>query len=136
MILAELRENEASAGPVITMRDKQTLIRNLENGLDKTFTFDYSFWSHEPKDPHFANQAQVYSCIGEKALISSLEGYNACIFAYGQTGSGKSYTMMGSEEEPGLVPRLCTQLFARIASRSSRTVTYTVEMVVPTFSHL
>lgn len=41
-------------------------------------------------------------------------GYNACIFAYGQTGSGKSFTMMGSEEDPGLIPRICRALFERI----------------------
>uniref|UniRef100_A0A673BBG1 Kinesin motor domain-containing protein n=1 Tax=Sphaeramia orbicularis TaxID=375764 RepID=A0A673BBG1_9TELE len=40
-------------------------------------------------------------------------GYNACIFAYGQTGSGKSYTMMGSSDQPGLIPRLCSSLFSR-----------------------
>ncbi len=40
-------------------------------------------------------------------------GYNACLFAYGQTGSGKSYTMMGSGQEPGVIPRLCAALFQR-----------------------
>jgi hypothetical protein len=44
-----------------------------------------------------------------------LAGYNACLFAYGQTGSGKSYTMMGSREEPGVIPRLCAALFERSA---------------------
>ncbi|KAF5402514.1 hypothetical protein PHET_03655 [Paragonimus heterotremus] len=47
-----------------------------------------------------------------------MEGYNVCIFAYGQTGSGKSYTMMGGrpgvEEEEGIIPRLCRDLFTRL----------------------
>ena len=34
-------------------------------------------------------------------------GYNSCVFAYGQTGSGKTYTMMGSEVDLGLIPRIC-----------------------------
>ncbi|KAG6580544.1 Kinesin-like protein KIN-10B, partial [Cucurbita argyrosperma subsp. sororia] len=38
-------------------------------------------------------------------LIPGLfHGCNATVFAYGATGSGKSYTMQGTEEEPGLMP--------------------------------
>jgi hypothetical protein len=31
--------------------------------------------------------------------------------ADGQTGSGKSYSMMGSEASPGIIPRICRALF-------------------------
>lgn len=41
-------------------------------------------------------------------------GYNACVFAYGQTGSGKTFTMMGSAESQGLIPRICQAMFARM----------------------
>ncbi|CAK9323261.1 unnamed protein product [Citrullus colocynthis] len=38
-------------------------------------------------------------------LIPGLfHGCNATVFAYGATGSGKTYTMQGTEEEPGLMP--------------------------------
>lgn len=36
------------------------------------------------------------------------------MFAYGQTGSGKTFTMMGSSDNPGLIPRICQELFKRI----------------------
>ncbi|MED6256526.1 Kinesin-like protein kif13b [Ataeniobius toweri] len=55
-------------------------------------------------------------------------GYNACIFAYGQTGSGKSYTMMGSAEQPGLIPRLCSSLFNRTVQEAQEGETFTVEV--------
>jgi kinesin family protein C1 len=42
---------------------------------------------------------------------SALDGYKVCIFAYGQTGSGKTYTMLGTPEERGLIPRAMDQLF-------------------------
>ena len=64
------------------------------------------------------DQVYVYECLGKDILENAFEGYNACIFAYGQTGSGKSYTMMGaphSEEQKGIIPRLCDGLFERIA---------------------
>lgn len=35
-----------------------------------------------------------------------------CIFAYGQTGSGKTYTMLGNEENRGIIPRAIQQVFA------------------------
>ena len=87
----------------------------IENQL-KTFTYDYSYWSHEPNDPNFIDQWKVYKDIGEEMLQHAFEGYNVCIFAYGQTGAGKSYTMMGARDEEGIIPHLCHDLFDRITS--------------------
>ncbi|KAK4192877.1 P-loop containing nucleoside triphosphate hydrolase protein [Podospora australis] len=81
---------------------------------EKSFTFDKSFWSHNPSDPHYAHQEDVYDSLGEEFLDHNFEGYHTCIFAYGQTGSGKSYTMMGTDDQPGLIPRTCQDLFERI----------------------
>jgi len=61
---------------------------------EKSFTFDNSFWSFNRKDEHYADQSQIYNCLGEEFLDHNFEGYHTCIFAYGQTGSGKSYTMV------------------------------------------
>ena len=57
--------------------------------------------------------------VGRDFLMHSLEGYNCCIFAYGQTGSGKTYSMSGTKDEPGLVPRICRALFREIEIRHS-----------------
>ncbi|KAK3984799.1 hypothetical protein QBC44DRAFT_353447 [Cladorrhinum sp. PSN332] len=81
---------------------------------DKSFVFDKSFWSHDPRDEHYATQEVVYDGLGEEFLDHNFDGYNTCIFAYGQTGSGKSYTMMGTPDQPGLIPRTCDDLFQRI----------------------
>ncbi|CAK7263154.1 hypothetical protein SEPCBS57363_000423 [Sporothrix epigloea] len=91
---------------------------NLE---DRSFTFDSSFWSHQREDDHYAEQADVYNSLGEEFLDHNFEGYHTCIFAYGQTGSGKSYTMMGTPNEPGLIPRTCEDLFQRIAAAQNET---------------
>ncbi|KAM5430358.1 hypothetical protein McanMca71_005654 [Microsporum canis] len=95
---------------------------------DKTFTFDNSFWSHNRADPHYAEQEDVYNCLGEEFLDHNFEGYHTCIFAYGQTGSGKSYTMMGTPEQPGLIPRTCEDLFQRIENSESPDITYNVRV--------
>lgn len=88
---------------------------------EKSFTFDNSFWSHDTEDPHYAHQEDVYNSLGEEFLDHNFEGYHTCIFAYGQTGSGKSYTMMGTPDQPGLIPRTCEDLFQRIEAAQSET---------------
>uniref|UniRef100_A0A673NM87 plus-end-directed kinesin ATPase n=1 Tax=Sinocyclocheilus rhinocerous TaxID=307959 RepID=A0A673NM87_9TELE len=97
----------------------------------KSFSFDYSYWSHtSPDDPCFASQSLVYNDIGEEMLQHAFEGYNVCIFAYGQTGAGKSYTMMGKQEEgqEGIIPQLCEELFEKINDNSNEEISYSVEV--------
>ncbi|KAL5366093.1 P-loop containing nucleoside triphosphate hydrolase protein [Aspergillus floccosus] len=95
---------------------------------DKSFIFDNSFWSHNEQDEHYATQEDVYNCLGEEFLDHNFEGYHTCIFAYGQTGSGKSYTMMGSPDQPGLIPRTCEDLFQRIENVESPDVSFNVRV--------
>uniref|UniRef100_A0AAG5DP86 Kinesin-like protein unc-104 n=1 Tax=Anopheles atroparvus TaxID=41427 RepID=A0AAG5DP86_ANOAO len=94
------------------------------------FNFDYSYWSHDPRDPEFSTQAMVYADIGEEMLQHSFDGYNVCIFAYGQTGAGKSYTMMGKQEEgqEGVIPMICKDLFRRIQETEGADLKYSVEV--------
>jgi hypothetical protein len=95
---------------------------------DKEFTFDRSYWSHDEADPHYAHQEDVYRSFGEEFLDHNFEGYHTCIFAYGQTGSGKSYTMMGTPDNPGLIPRTCEELFDRIAHEPRPDTSYHVQV--------
>ncbi|KAL2151831.1 hypothetical protein VTH82DRAFT_5015 [Thermothelomyces myriococcoides] len=105
-------------------------VRSRKPMEEKSFTFDNSFWSHNPADPHYATQEDIYDCLGEEFLDHNFEGYHTCIFAYGQTGSGKSYTMMGTPEQPGLIPRTCEDLFERIAAAQEETpnISYNVRV--------
>ena len=74
--------------------------------------------------PPFLLQEYVYNCLGKGLLDNAFNGYNACIFAYGQTGSGKTYTMMGPPNDPGLIPRICNEMFARITQNVDPNVKY------------
>lgn len=97
---------------------------------EKKFTFDSSFDSHDKNDEHYAHQEDVYNSLGEEFLDHNFEGYHTCIFAYGQTGSGKSYTMMGTPDQPGLIPRTCEDLFQRIedAHKETPNISYNVRV--------
>ncbi|KAK2093917.1 Kinesin-like protein kif13b [Saguinus oedipus] len=76
----------------------------------------------------YAGQDTVFKCLGENILQNAFDGYNACIFAYGQTGSGKSYTMMGTADQPGLIPRLCSGLFERTQKEENEEQSFKVEV--------
>lgn len=94
----------------------------------KLFAFDHCFYSTDPSADNFASQQLVFDQIGRDILDNAFQGYNACIFAYGQTGSGKSYTMMGNQENKGIIPRLCDELFASIAAKQTDELNYKVEV--------
>lgn len=95
---------------------------------ERSFTFDKSFWSHSESDAHYAHQHDIYASFGEDFLDHNFDGYHTCIFAYGQTGSGKSYTMMGTLDQPGLIPRTCRGLFERVEAEQNSSITYNVHV--------
>ncbi|XP_069597799.1 kinesin-like protein KIF1B isoform X6 [Ranitomeya imitator] len=127
------RELSKESKCIIQMQGNSTSILNPKNPKEpaKSFSFDYSYWSHtSPDDPSFASQSRVYNDIGKEMLEHAFEGYNVCIFAYGQTGAGKSYTMMGKQEETqaGIIPQLCEELFEKINCNNNDEVSFSVEV--------
>ncbi|XP_054550573.1 centromere-associated protein E isoform X2 [Talpa occidentalis] len=73
----------------------------------KSFNFDRVFHSNE-------TTKNVYEEIAVPIIDSAIQGYNGTIFAYGQTASGKTYTMMGSKEYLGVIPRAIHDIFQKI----------------------
>ncbi|XP_070134106.1 kinesin-like protein KIF13A isoform X3 [Drosophila bipectinata] len=128
------REIELGTKCIVEMEKQQTILQNpptlekIERKQPKTFAFDHCFYSLNAEDDNFASQETVFDCVGRDILDNAFQGYNACIFAYGQTGSGKSYTMMGSQESKGIIPRLCDKLFSAIANKSTPELMYKVEV--------
>lgn len=89
-------------GNVIQVKD-----RNQKNET-RSFHFDQCFAYSENIE---ADQLELYEQLSREYLLHALDGYHTCVFAYGQTGSGKSHTMTGSPESPGIVSRMCQELF-------------------------
>ncbi|XP_039455173.1 kinesin-like protein KIF13B isoform X4 [Oreochromis aureus] len=131
------REKDLKTKCVVEMDGNQTVLHPAVTSMNtadprnqpKVFAYDYCFWSmDDSQKDKFAGQDVVFQCLGESLLDNAFMGYNACIFAYGQTGSGKSYTMMGSSEQPGLIPRLCSSLFSRTEKEAREGESFTVEV--------
>uniref|UniRef100_A0A1B0DP57 Kinesin-like protein n=1 Tax=Phlebotomus papatasi TaxID=29031 RepID=A0A1B0DP57_PHLPP len=75
-------------------------------GHRNEFSFDQVFHPGTPQEDIFSMVAPL--------IQSALDGYNVCIFAYGQTGSGKTYTMDGTDEHLGIIPRTVDLLFESV----------------------
>ncbi|XP_075069218.1 kinesin-like protein KIF13A isoform X3 [Mixophyes fleayi] len=131
------REMDLNTKCIVEMEGNQTVLQpppaNNKQGDNrkppKVFAFDYCFWSmDETNTSKYAGQEVVFKCLGEGILDNAFQGYNACIFAYGQTGSGKSFSMMGTADQPGLIPRLCCALFLRATEEENDSQTFKVEV--------
>eukprot|EP00736_Rhodelphis_marinus_P010497 Rmarinus@m.16130 len=132
------REKDRNSKLIIEMNGGQTRIKDPSNGEWKTFSFDFSFWSHDSfttKDngvmvpnpgSSYADQQHVFDTLGKPVLDNAWQGYNCSLFAYGQTGSGKSYSMVGYGENKGIVPITCDVLFKRIKENTDTALQFRV----------
>ncbi|CAL8159625.1 unnamed protein product [Prunus armeniaca] len=95
-------ENFGRFRPVVALDSSNVHLRLTDN-KSKSYSFDMVFHPGSSQD-------EVFSEV-EPVIKSALDGYNACIFAYGQTGTGKTFTMEGTPDFPGVVPRAIEALF-------------------------
>ena len=77
---------------------------------DKAYTFDHAF------GPECTSE-EVYNKTMLGVVSAVMQGFHGSCFAYGATGSGKTFTMAGTQESPGLMPRAINDLF-KIAKSS------------------
>lgn len=69
---------------------------------------------------HESSQPEVYGkCVQQ--TIQSQE--NLTVLTYGTSNSGKTFTLMGEEKEPGIIPRAIEQTFSRYKKNISSTPT-------------
>ncbi|CAH2354717.1 hypothetical protein CLIB1423_18S02124 [[Candida] railenensis] len=79
----------------------------------KTYEFDESIWSFNSDDSNYIDNILFYERTSPQLLDHFFQGFNVCVLAYGQTGSGKTHTMMGTDEEPGMIPLLVKDILRR-----------------------
>ena len=88
---------------ILVDKNKISLINPDDNKL-KEFQYD-KVYDRE------TTQQNIYDNVGKKIIDHAFNGYNCCIFAYGISGSGKTHTIMGYNDELGLIPRISQSLF-------------------------
>ncbi|XP_010577029.1 PREDICTED: kinesin-like protein KIF19 [Haliaeetus leucocephalus] len=137
MSAAELAEG---ARPIAHRVDEQVVVLrdpmqdpndvlHASRSREKSYVFDVAFDST-------ATQETVYRATTQSLVAVVISGFNATIFAYGPTdegfpssasGCGKTYTMLGTDGEPGICARALGELFQAIKDTSGD-VEYEVSM--------
>eukprot|EP00729_Bicosta_minor_P023694 gene23694-9181_t len=74
-----------------------------------SYSYDHVFGSGSKTE-------EVYQRVAKQIVLSTMDGINGTIFAYGQTSSGKTHTMMGSDDEFGVIPSAVNEIFDHIDS--------------------
>ncbi|XP_010518835.1 PREDICTED: kinesin-like protein KIN-8B [Tarenaya hassleriana] len=90
---------------------KDYLDRIQNRTKEKKYCFDHAF------GPKSMNK-DVYRSISS-VISGVVHGLNATVFAYGSTGSGKTYTMVGTQNDPGLMVLSLNTIFDLIKSDKS-----------------
>ncbi|KAF3323771.1 kinesin-related protein 11 [Carex littledalei] len=72
-----------------------------------TFSFDHVF-------DQSSSNVMVYNVLIKSIITAAIDGFNGTAFAYGQTSSGKTYTMNGSDKDPGIIPLAIKDIFDTI----------------------
>ncbi|CAM8926259.1 unnamed protein product [Rhodiola kirilowii] len=78
-----------------------------------SYAFDQIF------DASSAN-SEVYELLTKDIVHAAVQGFNGTVFAYGQTSSGKTFTMNGSQTDPGVIHQAVRDIFLKIQEASDR----------------
>ncbi|KAJ6694205.1 hypothetical protein OIU85_004942 [Salix viminalis] len=103
------------------LSDRRRIHEPISTGLEKVVVKSVGIRKEYRYDKVFhqaAAQEDVFVEV-EPILRSALDGHNVCIFAYGQTGTGKTFTMDGTNNQAGIIPRAIEELFRQASLDNS-----------------
>ncbi|XP_048220994.1 kinesin-like protein KIF24 isoform X2 [Perognathus longimembris pacificus] len=110
--IREIRRGEIN---IITVEDKETLlVHEKKEAVDLTqYILQHVFYFDEVFGEACTNQ-DVYMKTTYPLIQHIFSGGNATCFAYGQTGAGKTYTMIGTQQNPGLYALAAKDIFTQL----------------------
>ncbi|XP_062859523.1 kinesin-like protein KIF22 isoform X2 [Trichomycterus rosablanca] len=100
------KQDEKAEGPCVRGLGPQSL--EIINWRNATETLQYQFDVFHGEN---STQQEVFLSSVKPIVPHILSGQNASVFAYGPTGAGKTHTMLGSQEQPGVIPRAVREVF-------------------------
>ncbi|XP_072423636.1 kinesin-like protein KIF22 isoform X2 [Chiloscyllium punctatum] len=108
-------EDDQQQGPCVHGLDTRSL--ELVKWRSQAESMQYNFDAFYGDD---TSQLEIYVNSVKPILSHVLNGQNASVFAYGPTGAGKTHTMLGSAEQPGVVPRSLLDIFLMVREQSDQ----------------
>ena len=116
------KEKDISTKETIKIIDEKTLKLKDPNSFlnpnnvrakEKVMNFDFAF-------SPLINQEQIFNCTTKFLIDKVINGFNATVFAYGVTGAGKTYTMLGNDDNPGIMVWTLKELYKKIKEYKNR----------------
>uniref|UniRef100_A0A182JSW9 receptor protein-tyrosine kinase n=1 Tax=Anopheles christyi TaxID=43041 RepID=A0A182JSW9_9DIPT len=94
------------------------------NASQKHYTFTNVFEDN-------VSQAEVFDCSIRPTIRPTLGEPGATFLTYGTSGSGKTYTLLGNETNPGIVPRSIEQIYEELYDNISTEPSLKMECMKP-----
>uniref|UniRef100_A0A3Q4HV94 Kinesin-like protein n=1 Tax=Neolamprologus brichardi TaxID=32507 RepID=A0A3Q4HV94_NEOBR len=104
MLIFDPKEEDLSCFGSQRVRNRNI---NKKANKDLKFVFDQVFDEN-------ATQVDIFENTTKGVLDGVMNGFNCTVFAYGATGAGKTHTMLGSQNDPGVMYRTMKELFKRM----------------------
>ncbi|XP_022618223.1 kinesin-like protein KIF20A isoform X1 [Seriola dumerili] len=121
--LSEMEREKGEEQGCVAVQDEETLLlkapkesqnmRTAERGITQSM---HKFSFSKILGPE-TTQQQFYECTMKKMVKDVLQGENRLLYTYGVTNSGKTYTIQGSGQQAGLLPRALASLFRKLQGR-------------------
>ncbi|GAB6027256.1 Kinesin-like protein kif19 [Chamberlinius hualienensis] len=105
---------------LIDSQDDRFGVLRSQRALERQYMFDMVFDGG-------SSQELVYRQTTQPLVDMVMNGFNATVFAYGATGAGKTHTMVGTDNDPGVMVRSLGELFRRVQETSNE-ISYRVTM--------
>uniref|UniRef100_A0A2P2JXP8 Kinesin-like calmodulin-binding protein n=3 Tax=Rhizophora mucronata TaxID=61149 RepID=A0A2P2JXP8_RHIMU len=103
----------------ISVGVEKVVVRSV--GIRKEFGFDKVFQQAATQEDVFVEVQPV--------IRSAIDGHNVCLLAYGQTGTGKTFTMDGTNNQPGIIPRALEEIFHGASMDNSISFKFSMSML-------
>ncbi|GJQ11735.1 hypothetical protein GpartN1_g3526.t1 [Galdieria partita] len=102
----QVKENRISIRP----RNRNYMSSEVQTANEATFEFDEIFQDD-------ISQSEIFKKVAIPFIRKLFNGQNSMILAYGITNAGKTHTILGTESEPGLIPRSIDAIFHSLKDR-------------------
>ncbi|RZF48363.1 hypothetical protein LSTR_LSTR007530 [Laodelphax striatellus] len=110
---------------VFEVADSNTLLvkasgrsKKLSRGNEE---YSYTFTHIFPSD---VSQKEVFEESVKESVVDFINGFSSLIFSYGTTNAGKTFTVQGTTQQPGLIPRALCLVFKSIEESQTDDVEY------------